>query len=992
MSTSEIIISQDADRLLLGNQYIETSFSISSTLALTSIINKLTGHTIKFNETSTCVLALATSNQRIDITGWQFCPGASDPVDHEQEQGHQNGYNLPDTDTDGWIFVGNLNDFPIGAVAHSTVVYPGYAWYCSKVTLPDTAPGEAIHLVLGGTDHQDWGEYWLYINGIFIGHAAPSGTWHPAPAYIITPDMPAYAALKFGDENVIAVQVKGLDRRFAGMQVSDAERYSVGSLLVDQYLSVGPAQQVIDNFKLVSHDIKSDANTAELILHYQHDTEPYSLCIRYWLAADDTALNKQITVTNQSDQEQILLEIILHQAALDTLVSPGGFGQPCLVGADAFCGVRHPAGVAQSDGSNIYLAAFPGRHLAPGASYESKVAIFGVGAPGTAFADYIARHGRRSDQLLRMFHCYGIHDIASTEEPTHLTEAMVLDNLNVLADFKTRGIHFNYYWIDAGWSNPRGDLRDFNPDDFPTGPDHIIQRVKELDMKFGLWTSPAGGPMAFYPGVENPIFTAPGAICMAEGAWKDTYRDALLYHVRKNGVKGFKFDGNAFVCNCPEHTHLPNKYSIEPLVDGFIAVLDAVRAACHDVFYMFYWNVQSPWWLLHGDTIYERGVLMEGSTAADAPTPILRQSITLSFDQAAHHAWPVIPPRASDSLGVWISRWRWANYILKEGWQDAWVMDIARANMLCQLWGDVSVFDDNDIRFFAHISAWVDANWPLLRHPKRILGDPWLAQPYGYAFSDGASAAVFICNPQFEPVAITLDIVDDLALPVNNALKTYSIYPDAQTFGVTDNSFILHLAPFEVRLLHIDTQRPNGLPAAFEPFAIPEPESTVLDCQLIAGAAEQLSWDNENARHFIRRAVNGRVQYIDQHDSFTPDPRYTEARDLAIVHHTFNGTAQLSAPGDVQSLLVIVQLSRNGIYWHHQCLYDIVKLTATVGEHQLAITSLPYRWHEEAGGWSWIHFRIPIPVENAADYIDLRLDTYLPADVDAEITMRVFNK
>ena len=200
-----------------------------------------------------------------------------------------------------------------------------------------------------------------------------------------------------------------------------------------------------------------------------------------------------------------------------------------------------------------------------------------------------------------MYDIYGLHDIAGMDEPTPVTEELVLGNLNRLAEFQDRGITFDYYYIDAGWSDPFGDLREFDPDYFPTGPGRIVERVRELGMKFGLWLSPASGPMAFRPESEAPFLarcgTLPstsenarkprGALCMAADTWRATFQEALLHHVRENNVYGFKLDGNVFFCSNPQHDHLPGKYSTEPMMDAMIDVLETVRQERPEIMFMF---------------------------------------------------------------------------------------------------------------------------------------------------------------------------------------------------------------------------------------------------------------------------------------------------------------------------------------------------------------------------------------------------------------------
>ena len=96
---------------------------------------------------------------------------------------------------------------------------------------------------------------------------------------------------------------------------------------------------------------------------------------------------------------------------------------------------------------------------------------------------------------------------------------------------------------------------------------------------------------------------------------------------------------------------------------------------CPDVFLMLYWGYQSPWWLLHGDTIFEFGLPgMEAKQPASQPTPYARDSAIQRTDQGTRNAITElnIPALGKDSLGVWLSTWEdWNAKMGKERWQES---------------------------------------------------------------------------------------------------------------------------------------------------------------------------------------------------------------------------------------------------------------------------------------------------------------------------------
>ena len=977
--------------VLLGDGLIEASIDTGSTAGLIGLTNKITGRAHKLKDRREAALRFQTDAHCSWIRDWRFKMGSGEAVEPCVELGYVQGFHKPETSDADWSGVSLINDFPISPAGYSAVLYPGYAWYRARFDLPADAKGKPIEIVAGGTDDQDWLDYRFYVNGIAAGEASPRTHWHPAPKAVIGPDDPAYASLHFGESNLLAVQARGLDRSFPGMRMSDSERYTVGAWLVDQRVSVGPLESEVSDFRLVDHSATTQSGVAEVILNLVNDAEYVALRVRYWIDGDEPVVHKQVTVTNTGAADRTLLEADIAGFEVDAEVSSGGLGVPCNIGVDTFCGVRHPSGVAQGQDRAVRLTLYPGKKLAPGESYEAKPALFGVGkTAGDAFIGYLQRHGHRKREVLNMMHAYGMHDLASMANPVSLTEGMVLKTLDVLEDYQKRGAKFDWYWIDAGWYNPVGDLTDFDPAYFPNGPAKVYERIKDLGMQVGLWTSPVRGPMAFHDGkgITNPHISEPGCMCLAEGSWLGTYRDALLHHVRKSNVRGLKFDGVVFVCNHPGHKHLPGKYSVEPTVDGIVGIMEEVRRECPEVFYMLYWNVRSPWWLLWGDTIYERGVLMEGATPCDEPSALMRQSVTVSLDQATHHAWDSIPLECGDSLGVWISEWRWGSYLKTEWWQGGWIMDIARGSLLCQLWGDITMFGEHDAEFLAHISNWMrEHSDRLLPKPTKILGDPWNGDPYGYAYLDGGKGAVFAFNPTFEPKDVVLPLGDSAS--GRSAVKT--VYPmgDDQAHAVAGKTLSLRLRPFEVRMLQIDPTDEAVL-ATF-PVSIGGETSIPLDCALKTVSVEPLSWDDDKAKPAIRRALNGRVGMADEGDNYNIGILHDE-RDEHIVRSVLQGDAVLPPTKQDMSLLIVVRLSREGTYWHHRGLYNVIKAAVSIDGSEVEVTSMPHRWHEQAGMWSWILFRAPVAHADHARTAALRIETCLPQDVDCEVSALLFSE
>jgi len=984
----------DNNKLYIGNGCLEAEIEIGGEVCLAGLFNKLTGRRYLFGESMECVLRLGVSEYRIDIPGWKFCPGSGEDVHRDEEFGLVSGFQGSQLDDSEWMGAGRINEWPIGNVFYATVTYPGYGWYRHSFALPADAEGKSIELGLGGYDTFEWLEYWVYINGELVGQSAPSGYWHDSPKYVLSPGDEAYKCLKFGSSNVLAVQTKGLDRRFPGMSEPDAERYSPHSIVADQYISVGDATRDISAFKLLNHTESVVDGRADVHLLLANDEEQLQVDVHYWVNQDEPVIHKQIAVENLDSAEKTLLEIDMQRLKGGFTASGGAQGFPCNIGNDVFCGIRHPSGISVGWDDSVYLGTLPGRKLAPGEIYQSKEAVFGVsneGEAGQAFVRHLETHCARKNDLIQFYHSYGIHDVAGLDNPTYLTEELVMDSLDNIEDLRKYGVDFEYYFLDAGWSNPHGDLTDFDPRFFPDGPAKVTGRIKDMGMKLGLWTSPACGPHAFYPNVKNdllePSMTEKNgwALCVASEPWHSLYRDAILHHIRVNNVSGIKLDGGMFVCNNPEHDHLPGKYSTETIMDSTLQIFADLRVECPDLFVMYYWNTRSPWWLLWGDTIYERGVLMEGATPSDTPSRELRQSVTISLDQVVQHAWDLVPLASSDSLGVWLSNTRWASYMGAEGWRDSWVMDIARGSMLSQMWGDLNMLDSEDRQLWGRVWTWLRNCKALRQKAVRILGSPWESEPYGYAYADSEQAAVFVYNPSFDARQITLDM-GELSETLKQSCEIKSIYPEECGLGVlSGGKFSMWLKPWEVKLLSVV---PAGNESVGQPYVDQPCEQLYLrlPCDFKEESREVLSWDDEANQPIIGRVVRGREQVIYSDDLFRQAKYSSDERDRHVSLRKITGKVGVQQSGN-RMLIVSVKTSRDGVSWHHHCLHEMMTMRISAAGSELEVIPSQSMWHEQAGGRSWINFVSTVPDEDCE--LNIELDAYLPDAVDVELEILI---
>ncbi|MFH1264924.1 MAG: hypothetical protein ABIK89_04310, partial [Planctomycetota bacterium] len=335
------------------------------------------------------------------------------------------------------------------------------------------------------------------------------------------------------------------------------------------------------------------------------------------------------------------------------------------------------------------------------------------------------------------------------------------------------------------------------------------------------------------PAVE-PTFThdpetkdPPGVpvMCRATEPIKSMYTEAFRYHIRENGARLLKFDNLQSVCNNPNHEHLPGIYSTEAIQSAVIEFFHELDNECPDVFLMLYWGHRSPWWLLHGDTLFDSGIGIEAASPSSLPAPHARDSITQRLDQAQWHASDV-PPLGKESLGVWLSDWGWNSSVGKERWEAGVVMDICRGSLLAQIWSDTAWLSPPERKQMAEFIALLKAQPECFANPRFILGNPGKDEPYGYCCSDGQRAFLALNNCAWKDSSLSLKLNSSWGLPDGKTWDLYRWYPDpAQLRGKADalgEEVSISLRPFEVVLLEVvPSGESPSLDRTFEAKPIP---------------------------------------------------------------------------------------------------------------------------------------------------------------------------
>ncbi len=148
-------------------------------------------------------------------------------------------------------------------------------------------------------------------------------------------------------------------------------------------------------------------------------------------------------------------------------------------------------------------------------------------------------------------------------------------------------------------------------------------------------------------------------------------------------------------------------------------------------------------------------------------------------------------------------------------------MDLGRGSLLFpQIWGDLYSFDDRDVAFLARIQKLAKQNETILSRQKRILGDPWKNEVYGYAYFQGGHGLIFMNNVDFQARKTRLSLDERIGLKASpgTRLRMIEHFPDraelvkeGQAPLESGQTLDVWLRPFEVALWEIV---PAGGPAS----------------------------------------------------------------------------------------------------------------------------------------------------------------------------------
>jgi len=195
----------------------------SSGLRAESWTNLISGRSVNLGDGPELEVDVDTADQRIWITGWRVVRSDEGGVehDHDADLGVSTGFAEPGFDDGDWK--GTMT--PAIEGAHSDPTAGEKIWLArTHVFLPPWARDRRITLHLGGFGLFDYSYMRIFLNGRWVADRHAPRRWADPAVIDVGKGSHIRSLLRFGQDNVIAIQATGYHTRTKLLDELDASR------------------------------------------------------------------------------------------------------------------------------------------------------------------------------------------------------------------------------------------------------------------------------------------------------------------------------------------------------------------------------------------------------------------------------------------------------------------------------------------------------------------------------------------------------------------------------------------------------------------------------------------------------------------------------------------------------------------------------------------------------------------------------------------------
>ncbi|MDO8588067.1 MAG: hypothetical protein Q7T82_13660 [Armatimonadota bacterium] len=714
---------------------------------------------------------------------------------------------------------------------------------------------------------------------------------------------------------------------------------------------VGPEKTRLTAAEFSVTSIRPVNSSAGLIVKLVNRRRGLEAQVRYYCNPRDSYIRKSVTFRNTGKEPVQILDVEVESLRLPS-AEAAGVGKPVYAAAKLFLGLEFPLGGNEAANGLVTLRHRPGKTLKPGQSFTAKSAVIGAAAKGEsvqeAFDEYVRRIALRKPEVTTVYGNWAVYDyLSDTVRPD---EKMVLRTVDELAALRKLGWQPDYYVMDAGWFDTRGDYTDYVKPAWPDGPRRMVDAIHGVGIEYGLWFDTGGGI------IDNPEMAASkyssGRLCLASEPYISTFKNALVRQIEQNGLRMVKFDFATFGCDNEKHDHLFGEYASEACLTSFLDMLDSVRKRFPDVKYIIFNGFhRSPWWLMHVDTIYTND-----PAPGDKPTLRLRDSINRRTDQCvrSHRFEHLLPWYCIDDCGLMIGRMGTIYWIGAEEFRKTWVLNIGRGGMMPFIYGDLGLLDGADRRFLVKMWNVVRDNPKVFADTRAILGAPNGDEVYGYSHFSGSHGFIFLNNPTFEVKQVAIPLDSSIGLDSQRSpLNVYEIFPVECAYAAEGKAGFrrggklgIELAPFEVRALEIKagpTPESASAPrkAAFGSIALP-----------IKPTQRESTWVTDAALGMANKGL----AHLAAASTLRPAPVALDRAALEQIDGIHSGDIQLPTFDKPQTLALPVQFFADGQPHFYNNPTSRALVVAWSDDGQIFLKSTPEYGRKIWSSCPWVTF------------------------------------
>ena len=524
-------------------------------------------------------------------------------------------------------------------------------------------------------------------------------------------------------------------------------------------------------------DLKNGGKKLSLNFKFNWEDTKFRLTANYVVYPKEFSLRKWIAVADSSYGIQFLDRMYVESMTFDSSdFSRGQFGQP-VFNNDLFLGVEYPTVKNKIAGNRVRIGYVVGKEIKK-KPFITHTSIIGS-APSKVkleqtFMDYvdgIKVNGTRPYLLYNSW--YDFRNPAIVKDSTSImNQKNVLKRIQTFKKylFDRYNISLNAFVLDDGWDNYRSLWR-IDSTRFPHGFTPLVQALKPMHTRLGIWASPICGysnrNIRVDWGAAHGYERTGDFLDFTGTKYKAAFKQRMVNYAKDYNLGYFKWDGFLLASNDPGHGHLPGIYSREANVSTYIDIIKAVRKVNPDIFLNITTGTWlSPWWLKYADCIWMQGE--DYGYAENVPSLNDRDKAITYKDAVLWNDYRklnlLFPMSSLMTHGIIKGRLNFLggkNESL-DSFSNAVMMYFGRGVMMWELYVSPDLLSNGEWNAIASSIKWAKANKRVLEKTRMILGNPIKDQAYGYLHMRKDKGILLLRNPDVFKRTVSIDMTPNL--------------------------------------------------------------------------------------------------------------------------------------------------------------------------------------------------------------------------------------